>query len=236
MIEEAAEKLKLVPISNNTVCRRIGVMAEDIHDQLIDQMKHRVVGLQLDEATDGSRNVHLICYVRFFNFSEQRLVEGLLFCKSIKLECQGIDLFNKIDSFILTNNLDLEKCISICTDGAKAMFDSCCGLRSLIQEPAPMARWMHCKVHCEALVGRELSTKLGHLVEVVIKVINFIKIRPLKSRVFEKLCAEINAEHRTLLFYCSPRWLLFGKSFERVYKLVDELLFCSKKIVNLLIA
>ena len=36
--EGAAEKLKLVPLSNDTVCRRIGDMALDIHDQLIDQL------------------------------------------------------------------------------------------------------------------------------------------------------------------------------------------------------
>ena len=40
---------------------------------------------------------------------------------------------------------------------------------------------------------------------------------------FEKLCAEMNAEHRSLLFYCSSRWLSLGKSFERVYGLLDEL-------------
>ena len=33
----------------------------------------------------------------------------------------------------------------------------------------------------------------------------------------------MNAEHRNLLFYCSTRWLSFGKSFERVYELVDNL-------------
>ena len=40
---------------------------------------------------------------------------------------------------------------------------------------------------------------------------------------FEKLCAEMNAEHRSLLVYCSSRWLSLRKSFERVYKLLDEL-------------
>ena len=45
------------------------------------------------------------------------------------------------------------------------------------------------------LADRELSPELGHTVEVVTKIINCIKIRSLKSRVFEKLCAEMNAEH-----------------------------------------
>ena len=36
-----------VPLSNDTVCRRIGDMTLDIHDQLIDRMKEREFSLQL---------------------------------------------------------------------------------------------------------------------------------------------------------------------------------------------
>ena len=66
MLEEgAAEKLKLVPLSDDTMCRRIGDMVEDIHDKVFNQMKQREFCFQSDEATDGSRDAHLICYVRF---------------------------------------------------------------------------------------------------------------------------------------------------------------------------
>ena len=65
--EGAAQKLILVPLSNDTMCRRI----DDIYDQLIDQMKEREFSLQLNEVTDNSRDAHLICYVLFVDFSEQ---------------------------------------------------------------------------------------------------------------------------------------------------------------------
>ena len=61
MIEEAAEKLKMVPLSDDIMCRRIDDMAQDIHDQLIDEIKQREFGLQLDETTDGSPD--LLCAV-----------------------------------------------------------------------------------------------------------------------------------------------------------------------------
>ena len=139
MMEGAAEKLKMVPLSDVTTSRRMGDITQDIQDQLIDEMKQPEFGLQLDKATDGSRNAHLICYVRFVDFSNQKLVEELLFCKPIELGCREIDLFNIIDNFISKNNLG--KCIiSLCTDGTKAMSGSCCGPRSLIQERAPMAK------------------------------------------------------------------------------------------------
>ena len=81
--------------------------------------------------------------------------------------------FNIINNFISTKNLDWEKCISLCTDGTKAMAGSCCGLRSLIQGRAPMAKWMPCMIHGEGLVARELSPELGDIVDVVIKSYKF---------------------------------------------------------------
>ena len=49
--------------------------------------------------------------------------------------------------------------------------------------------------HCKALVNREISPEIRLTVKVFMKIINFIKKWPLKSRIFEKLCAEMNAEH-----------------------------------------
>ena len=57
----AAEKLKMVLLSDDIMCRRIDDMAQDIQDQLIDKMKEPEFGLQLDEATDGSPD--LLCVV-----------------------------------------------------------------------------------------------------------------------------------------------------------------------------
>ena len=62
---------------------------------------------------------------------------------------------------------------------------------------------------------------------------NFIKARPSKSRVFQELCAEMNAEHGSLLFYCLSRWLSLGKSFEQVYELVNKKRFLQQNNNNL---
>ena len=71
-------------------------------------------------------------------------------------------------------------------------------------------------LHDSPLAARQLSPELGDTVDVVTRVINFIKTRPSKSRIFQKLCAEMNVEHGNLLFYCSSRWLSLGKPFKRV--------------------
>ena len=51
IIGGATEKLKMMPLSDDTMCRWIGDMAQDIHNQLIDEIKQQEFGLQLNEAT-----------------------------------------------------------------------------------------------------------------------------------------------------------------------------------------
>jgi len=59
--ESAGKLLSKVPLSNNTVSRRIHHMAEDLNDQLVEKTKEREFGFHLDEATDTYKNAHFIC-------------------------------------------------------------------------------------------------------------------------------------------------------------------------------
>ncbi|XP_023233596.1 zinc finger BED domain-containing protein 5-like [Centruroides sculpturatus] len=120
MLGELVEKLILkVPLSNNTISRRIHHIALDLNDQLIEKMKGMEFGLQLDEAIDSNKDAHLICYVHFLD--DDNIIEDLLFCKSVIGRAKAQDLFEMLDKFITENDLNWEKCISICTDGARSM-------------------------------------------------------------------------------------------------------------------
>ena len=63
--DNAAKKLKDVPLSNNTICQRIQDIGVDITDQLIFKLKDNKFAIQLDEATFGVHHAYLICYVRY---------------------------------------------------------------------------------------------------------------------------------------------------------------------------
>ena len=54
--------------------------------------------------------------------------------------------------------------------------------------------------------------------------VNYIKNKPLKSRLFAKLCQEMGANYVNLLFHTEARWLSRGKVLSRIYELKDELL------------
>ena len=104
--ESAVQKLKAVPLSNNTINRRIDKISDDISDKLVAKMRGNEFSLQLDEVTisTSNKNAYLICYVRFID-NDDNIVKDLLFCKSILTNCRAHELFAILNNFCQESNL-----------------------------------------------------------------------------------------------------------------------------------
>ena len=96
-------------------------------------------------------------------------------------------------------------------------------LRTLVQGVAVSAKWTHCSIHREVLASQQLSGDLDGVLEVVVKTVTFIKARPLKARLFQRLCNKLGGDHNNLLFYCNARWLSKVKVLLRVYELRNKI-------------
>ncbi|XP_078533866.1 zinc finger BED domain-containing protein 5-like [Lissotriton helveticus] len=218
--EKAAEKFKSIPISDTTVCRRIADMSEDIQGQLIARLKSSLFALQLDEATDVSKDAHLIAYVRYCY--ETLILEDFLFCKPIKGRATGSDLFSMINDFLNVHGLKWDNCVGICTDGAPSMCGARAGLKANVLKVAPHILWTHCMIHREALDVRNMESELEDVLNSAVKIVNFIKTHPSRACLFANLCAEMGAEHDGLLFHTEVRWLSRGKVLSRIFELRNE--------------
>ncbi|XP_046686424.1 protein FAM200A-like [Homalodisca vitripennis] len=219
--EDAGKQLLKIPLSNNTISRRIDDISEDINNQLINSLRRKEFGIQLDEATDSHKDANLICYVRYVN--ENQLIEDLLFCKEIEGGTSGKELFDIVNNFMAENDINWEDCVGVCTDGGRSMSGHYQGLQSRIREKAPNAVCTHCIIHREALAAAKFSSELSAVIKTVIQVINFIKTRPMKARFFSKLCDDTGAQHSSLLYYSSARWLSLGNSLLRLFELRQEI-------------
>ncbi|KAL4153892.1 hypothetical protein QTP88_001725 [Uroleucon formosanum] len=116
----ADDALRSIPVSNDTIKRRIDRMGDYMKSQLLIQIKSsNTFAIQLDESTDLTNNAQLMIFVRYqYNLKRN---EDLLFCETLSETTKGIHIFKKVNDFFLINELDWSKCVGVCTDGAAAM-------------------------------------------------------------------------------------------------------------------
>ncbi|GFX66380.1 SCAN domain-containing protein 3 [Trichonephila clavipes] len=177
-----AKELQSIPLSNDTVSRRIDDIAEDVEQQLFGKLRDKLFSIQLDEATDSNKDAHFIAYVRFWD--GMSAVKELLFCKPIKLKATAMALFDILNNFINEANIEWKNCVGICTDGARIMSGRFKSIQALVKQKIPLCIWTHCMIHREALASKEISPGLNIVLMTVVTVVNYIKMRPLKSRIF----------------------------------------------------
>jgi hypothetical protein len=99
------------------------------------------------------------------------------------------------------------------------------GLLALIKRSAPEVMWTHPMIHRESLGTKELCPEVSEEMDTVIKTVNYIKIRPMKSRLYAELCKEMGAQYQSLLFYCNSRWLSRGNIVAYVYNMCGVAVF-----------
>ena len=126
--------------------------------------------------------------------------------------------------------LNWKNCVDICTDSAPAMTGCLKGFVLIAQKQNSNIIHTHCFIHREALVAKTLGTEVNSVLDMVVKIVNYIKMRPLKRRLFTKLCVSMEAQHYSLIQHTQIRWLSKRKVLSRFYKLREELLtFCLQE-------
>jgi hypothetical protein len=135
--EQAAKKVAQVPLSNDTIARRIHDIADDIENQLIEQIKKaKCFALQLDESTDVANEAILLVYVRFQK--DDDLKEEFLSSAFLRTKTTSSEIFKTVRDYVVDKcGLDFKFCVGICSDGAAAMTGRFSGVITQIKKLAP---------------------------------------------------------------------------------------------------
>ena len=88
----------------------------------------------MDKSTDDTGLAILLVFVRYdFN---KTIEKNLLFFKSLELCTAEKDIFDCIDNYITNHGIGWNKCISVYTDGVKAMMGKLFGTVTKIKNVA----------------------------------------------------------------------------------------------------
>ncbi len=150
----AVKQLNLISLSNNTVKRLINDMSENVFKQLICRVRaSRFNAIKIDESTDIVGMVNLLTFVRYECDGE--IEDNFLFCRPLHSNATAETIFDILNFFIISNDINWSKCVGLSTDGARAMMGRHSGVVKRVRDVAPLLTHVHCCIHREALVVRE---------------------------------------------------------------------------------
>ena len=88
------------------------------------------------------------------------------------------------------------------------------------------------------LISKTLLKRLHEHFSVLIKVVNYVKSSALNTRLFSKLCKDIDPNHTALLYHTQVRWLSKGNILSCIFELREEvkLVLVAKQNNDLLLA
>ncbi|GFS97807.1 protein ZBED8 [Trichonephila clavipes] len=117
--KSASDVIRRIPLSNNTVQRRIDEMSQDVESFLCDYLQTMHFSLQLDKSTLPGNESLLLAYVHFIMDQEHH--EEMLFARTLTTDTKGESIFNVLKEYFIENSIPLSNIISVATDGAPAM-------------------------------------------------------------------------------------------------------------------
>lgn len=155
--------MKTLSLSHQTISRRTNEIAADIEGNLKHDLEEcKSFSVALDETTDISDMSQLLFWVRYFKNGQ--IKENILSLVPLTEQTRAVDIFDAFMAVVVRFNLDLKKCVSVCTDGAPAMIGIHAGfavlLKKYIAENFNTSFFVsyHCVIHQENLCAKALNS------------------------------------------------------------------------------
>ena len=192
------QKFEEVSLSRRTVARRITAIGKDVTSQLKGLVpSFQLFSLALDESTDIDDTAQLLIFVR--GISENfEITEELLSMESMKDTTTGEVIFKCVKNALRTMELPWQKMVCVTMDGCQSLTGKNIGLLKRLSDRVAEVDctreliFLHCIIHQEVLCKKVLDMK--HVVDPVVKIVNFIRARGLNQRRFITLLEDCDAD------------------------------------------
>ena len=144
----------------------------------------------------------LLAYVRYIEGTDIQ-EEILFFPQTEKKEAspKAADVLAVVYDVFEENQFSWDNLVAVCTDRALAMMGSRSVFVTLVKQKHPEIRGTHCMIHRQALTAKTLPRRLNLVLEIVIKVVNYVKSSAVNTSLFHMLCKDMDTSHENLLFH-----------------------------------
>ena len=130
-------------------------MAENIEETLCNMLTTTEFSLQLGESTLPGKESLLLAYVRFVK--DESLVQELLFTRQLETDTKGESVFYVVENFFKEKDILLSNILACATNSAPSMIGRHRGFISFLKNTLPGELTVHCVIHRQHLVAKNLS-------------------------------------------------------------------------------
>ncbi|XP_063581739.1 general transcription factor II-I repeat domain-containing protein 2B isoform X6 [Pongo abelii] len=204
---------------------------EDLAGNLWEKLREKIrsfvsYSIAIDEITDINNTTQLAIFIRGVdeNFD---VSEELLDTVPMTGTKSGNEIFSRVEKSLKKFCIDWSKLVSVASTGTPAMVDASNGLVTKLQSRVATfckgaeLKSVCCIIHPESLCAQKL--KMDHVMDVVVKSVNWICSRGLNHSEFTTLLYELDSQYGSLLYYTEIKWLSRGLVLKRFFESLEEI-------------
>ncbi|KAJ8032743.1 Zinc finger MYM-type protein 6 [Holothuria leucospilota] len=195
----------------------LGVSAEENVNEIVKHLINNPFSVATDGSNDYADHKLYPVLVKYFDYTEGRVICCLLSVKECKVSSTGKNIFDLLDNTLQRYKIPWRNCICFGTDNASVMVGHKSGVAAFLKEANSDIYIQGCPCHLMHLTAEKASKELLLNVEEFLIDIYYYLDKSAKRKqelqAFQTLCG---LESRKILKHVSTRWLSLGLSVKRV--------------------